>query len=147
MSDNISITVSGGDNFIQTGANAKGVKKTFKNGEKELDLESVLKALEDAFKSEPDDVALESPVAGDDLPSAMGVLGDIRTTAYEAEEKQVEPEQASTVLERFTEIVVSSGPKIRKALLAFATTTASAYLGDNPIVQGVLAAINAVQES
>jgi hypothetical protein len=111
-----------------------------------LSLEGFLKGIENAFLPEPDDVALEDIVAGPQT-AMMNVLSDIRTAAYEAEEKQVEPEQAKTVLERFTQMVATSGPKIRKALLAFATTTASAYLGENPIVQGVLAAINAVQES
>ncbi len=111
-----------------------------------LSLEGFLKGLEDAFLPEPDDVALEDLVAGPQT-AMMNVLGDIRTTAYEAEEKLVEPAQASTVLEQFTNMVAASAPKIRKALLAFATTTASAYLGDNPIVKGVLAAIQAVQES
>jgi hypothetical protein len=142
---NVTININGGDHFIQTGENAKGVKKTFNNGEKELDLEAVLKALEDAFKQEPAEAMPETVAC--DFNQPMSVLGDIRTVAYEAEEKQVEPEQAKTVLERFTQMVATSGPKIRKALLAFATTTASAYLGENPIVQGVLAAINAVQES
>lgn len=110
--------------------------------DEEMDLDAVLKALEDAFKQEPVDMP-----EGAMRAEPLSVLGDIRTTAYEAEEKEVEPEQATTVLDRFKEIVAQSGPKIRKALLAFATTTASAYLGENPIVQGVLAAINAVQES
>lgn len=107
-----------------------------------LSLEGFLKGLENAFEPERVEVV--------ELATAepFGVLGDIRTVALEAENADAyDPEKATTVLDRFKEIVLQSGPKIRKALLAFATTTASAYLGENPIVQGVLAAINAVQES
>lgn len=110
-----------------------------------LSLEGFLKGLENIMTEEPAESMPETVAC--DFNQPMSVLSDIRTTAYEAEEKEIEPEQAKTVLERFTQMVATSGPKIRKALLAFATTTASAYLGENPIVQGVLAAINAVQDS
>ena len=110
-----------------------------------LSLEGFLKGLENIMTEEPAESMPETVAC--DFNQPMSVLGDIRTVAYEAEEKEIEPEQAKTVLERFTQMVATSGPKIRKALLAFATTTASAYLGENPIVQGVLAAINAVQDS
>jgi hypothetical protein len=112
-----------------------------------IGLEEFLTGLENTFKPDGDKSMPETIGSTFGSPLAIGVLSDIRTTALEAESGgEFDPERAQTILERFTTILAESTPKIRKGLVAFSTTAASAYFGDNPIVRGVLAAIQAIQE-
>jgi hypothetical protein len=136
-----SFVFHGDSHFIQTGENAKGVQNNYKNGDNPIDLEAFLKALEATVKEvEPQQI--------ETLPEHPEILyGDVRNTAYNAEGKEeYDIEHTQTVLQRFQAFVTKAGPKLTKALLAFGTTTATAYIGDNPIAKGVIAAIQALQE-
>lgn len=130
----------GDDHFIQTGEHAVGTKNTFKDGSKGVDLEAFLTKLEATIKEvEPEQV--------ETLPEDPEVLyADVRNTAYDTEGKEnIDIEHTQTLLGRFQAFVEKAGPKLTKALIAFGTETATAYIGENPIARGVIAAIQALQ--
>lgn len=105
-----------------------------------VDLEAFLTKLEATIKDvEPEQV--------ETLPEQPEVLyGDVRNTAYDAEGKEeYDIEHTQTLLGRFQAFIEKAGPKLTKALIAFGTETATAYIGENPIARGVIAAIQAIQ--
>jgi hypothetical protein len=107
-----------------------------------IDLEAFLKALEATIKEvEPEQVEA--------VPEQPEVLyGDVRNTAYDAEGKEeYDVEHTQTLLGRFQDFVSKAGPKLTKALVAFGTEAATAYIGENPIARGVIAAIQSLQDS
>lgn len=142
-----SFVFHGDNHFIQTGENAKGVQNNYQNRDKPIDLEAFLKGLESVVKSEESDAKPADNEAWTGAVYGETVAADVRNTAYDVEGKEdYDIEHTQSVLERFQAFIGKAGPKLTKALIAFGTETATAYVGENPIVRGVIAAIQTLQE-
>lgn len=109
-----------------------------------LSLEGFLTAIENIVKQNAEPAPAE---VTEEVAYGETVTADVRNTAYDAEGKDnYDIEHTQSVLERFQAFIGKAGPKLTKALIAFGTETATAYIGDNPVVKGVIAAIQALQQ-